>query len=462
MTHPHPEAADLPETSVSRWNPYPETRDSGVDWLGAIPAHWSIGRLKFLCESIQTGPFGSQLHAEEYIQGGIPVINPSHVVNGQLVPDEVITVDQETWKRLERHHLRKGDVVFARRGEMGRCGLVSTAQEGWICSTGSLRVRLDTITAFPPFINIFLSLKDVKEWLELNSVGSTLDNLNTAIVGNIVLAVPPLPEQHAIAAFLDRETAELDALIAKKRELIATLHEQRSAIISHAVTKGLNPDVPMKDSGIEWIGDIPAHWESPKLKWVARLESGHTPSRQVPEYWVNCTIPWVSLADVGRFRDDHTEVIQDTGEMISELGLANSAARLLPTETVILSRTASVGFSVILGKPMATTQDFVNWICSEYLYPPYLLYCFRAMRSELARLTMGSTHQTIYMPDVARFAVPLPPLEEQTAIVEHIRSEKRHIDELIAKTEGTISHLQEYRAALISAAVTGKIDVRGE
>lgn len=229
-----------------------------------------------------------------------------------------------------------------------------------------------------------------------------------------------------------------------------------------------------KDSGIEWLGQVPAHWDAKRLKFAARLESGHTPSRQVPEYWVNCTIPWVSLSDVGKLRAGTLDVIDDTEEKISELGLANSAARLLPKDTVILSRTASVGFAAILGKPMATTQDFVNWICGPRIRSRYLLQCFRAMHQEFEQLTMGSTHQTIYMPDVNRFAVPLPPIEEQVKIDAFIRRETAKIDGLASKRyEATVLQdtslvgqlvrtLFEYRDALIFAAVTGRIDVRAE
>jgi len=273
---------------------------------------------------------------------------------------------------------------------------------------------------------------------------------------------PSLNEQLIIAAFLDRETARIDALIAKKERLIALLEEKRAALITQAVAKGLNPNVPMKDSGIEWLGEIPAHWETKRLKFVARLESGHTPSRSAPEYWVNCTIPWVSLADVGKLRDQTVDVINETSEKISELGMANSAARLLPAGTVILSRTASVGFSSILGCPMATTQDFANWVCSSSLSPRYLLYCFRAMQGEFKRLTMGSTHQTIYMPDIAKFAVPVPPLAEQQAICQHISNHCTSVDSLVGKIRGVNERLKERRAALITAAVTGQIDVRGE
>ncbi len=213
-----------------------------------------------------------------------------------------------------------------------------------------------------------------------------------------------------------------------------------------------------KDSGIEWLGYIPAHWSVNRTKFVARLRSGHTPSRQHPEYWENCTIPWFGLADVWQIREGAVEYVSETNEKISELGLANSAARLLPRGTVILSRTASVGFAAILNVDMATTQDFVNWVCGPSIRPEYLLYVFRSMQHEFRRLTMGSTHQTIYMPDVGQFSTPIPPIREQERIVELIRSETGRIDALVAKKERLIQLLEEKRTALITRAVTKGID----
>jgi type I restriction enzyme S subunit len=214
-----------------------------------------------------------------------------------------------------------------------------------------------------------------------------------------------------------------------------------------------------RDSGVEWIGEIPAHWQVTRTKFVARLRSGHTPSRQVPEYWQNCTIPWFGLSDVWQIRDGNVEYVTETSEKISQLGLDNSAARLLPKGTVILSRTASVGFSAILGTEMATTQDFVNWVCGPRIRPEYLLYVFRSMQHEFTRLTMGSTHQTIYMPDVGKFSTPLPPTDEQDRIVAFIRKKASAIDAL--RSKGLLADvLNEYRSAVISAAVTGKVHVQ--
>ncbi|WP_432207125.1 restriction endonuclease subunit S [Brevundimonas naejangsanensis] len=152
------------------------------------------------------------------------------------------------------------------------------------------------------------------------------------------------------------------------------------------------------------------------IRKLAKLESGHTPSRSKPEYWQDCTVPWFTLADVWQIREAKRDRIFETKEMVSELGLANSSARLLPEGTVMLSRTASVGFSAIMGVPMATTQDFANWICGPKLLPDFLLLCLRAMGGEFRRLMMGSTHNTIYMPDIEALTVAAPPINEQVAI----------------------------------------------
>ncbi len=232
------------------------------------------------------------------------------------------------------------------------------------------------------------------------------------------------------------------------------MSEQRAPILP----RRFKPYPVYKDSGVDWLGEIPTHWDVSRTKHVARLESGHTPSRQHPEYWEDCTIPWFGLADVWQIRDGRTEYVLETAEKISELGLANSAARLLPKGTVVLSRTASVGFSAIMGVDMATTQDFVNWVCGPGIRPDYLLYVFRAMRPEFRRLTMGSTHQTIYMPDVGKFITPAPPTREQEQIVEFIRAETVRIDSLVARKERLIELLQEKRTALITRAVTRSLD----
>jgi type I restriction enzyme, S subunit len=282
--------------------------------------------------------------------------------------------------------------------------------------------------------------------------------LRTDQWANLAVPVPDMQMQERIANFLDEQTARIDALIAEKDRLSAFLGRASVDLLHDTVTKGLS-STSMRSSGREWIGDMPSHWTAPYIRFVARLESGHTPSRQHPEYWVDCDIPWFSLADVWQIRDGRREVVTETAEMVSELGIANSSARLLPAGTVMLSRTASVGFSAVMGVPMATTQDFVNWVCGPSVLPEYLLYVFRSMGAEFERLKFGSTHATIYMPDVAKFTMPLPPLEEQQAIVAMARARKAKMDELKELATAESERLREYRSSLITTAVTGQLDV---
>lgn len=209
-----------------------------------------------------------------------------------------------------------------------------------------------------------------------------------------------------------------------------------------------------KDSGVEWLGQVPAHWEVIPMRSVARLESGHTPSRQHPEWWIDCSVPWFTLADVWQIRELGTEIITETSEKISEVGLANSSARLLPAGTVMLSRTASVGYAAIMGVPMATTQDFANWVCGHSLLPKFLLQFFRAMKPEFERMKMGSTHNTIYMPDLRAFRCALPSVKEQSDIVAFLNKEIAKIDTLVAEQERLIELLQEKQQSVISNAVT--------
>jgi type I restriction enzyme S subunit len=211
-------------------------KDSGAEWLGNIPAHWEVKRIRDVAQDLQTGPFGSQLHANEYESGGYPVINPANLRAGRLVPDEECTVSDVAAERLAHHRLRDGDILFARRGELGRCGLVTNKEEGWLCGTGCLRLRVRGEVARPSFLIRLLSTSGVADWLGLQSVGATMQNLNTSIIGGMPVVAPPTREQEEIASFLDGETAKIDALIVKAREAIDHLKEFRTALISAAVT----------------------------------------------------------------------------------------------------------------------------------------------------------------------------------------------------------------------------------
>ncbi|MDE2822765.1 MAG: restriction endonuclease subunit S [Chloroflexota bacterium] len=424
---------------------YREYRDSGVESLGEIPMHWLVKRLKFVSQVVagQSPPSAAVSEGMD----GVPFLQ-GNAEFGQVHPEACQSCDSAP------KTARPGDILLSVRAPVGA---LNVADQVYGIGRGlcALRPVAGVDRSF-----YFYALMAIRPLLGAVGCGSTYDAVTRSDVGGLPMPIPPENEQRAIAEFLDRETANLDALVGRKERLIQLLQEKRAALIARAVTGGLTARVPIKDSGVEWLGEIPSHWDVKRMKFSARLYSGHTPSRQNPDYWKDCTIPWFGLADVWQIRDGQAEYVVDTSEKISEAGLVNSAATLLPKGTVILSRTASVGFSAILGVDMATTQDFVNWVCGQSLRPEYLLYVLRAMEQEFRRLTMGSTHQTIYMPDVGSFVAPVPPLVEQDQIVAYIRSEKADIEALIRDVVAAIGYVKEYRSAVVSTAVTGKIDVR--
>lgn len=444
------------------FKPYPKYKPSGVEWLGNVPVGWARQRLRFGVELNPSKSECSNLARETMVS---------------FLPMEAISENGKIDRKRERPisevetgytYFRDGDIVMAKITpcfENGKGALVAGLTNGIGFGTTELIVARSSGKTDGRFVQWLFMSQTFRKLGEGHMYGAGgQKRLPDDFVRNFDMAWPSTNEQSTIAIFLDRETAKIDTLIAKQEAMIDLLNEKRRAVISHAVTKGLDPNVPMKASGVEWLGNVPEHWIVTPTRNVARLESGHTPSRQHPEYWVEaeCKIPWFSLADVWQIRGGNVEYVTETKELVSQVGLANSSARLLPKGTVMLSRTASVGYSAIMSVDMATTQDFANWVCGERLLPEFLLYVFRSMQAEFKRLNMGSTHQTIYMPDIRAFRCPLPSVEEQDMIVAHIRTVLAKLDALTEKAQQAITLQKEHRTALIAAAVTGKIDVRGE
>jgi type I restriction enzyme, S subunit len=438
---------------------YGRYKDSGIEWLGEVPAHWQVTRLKFIAH-VQTGiAKGKDNTGKDTVE--VPYLRVANVQDGYLDLEDVATIEIPV-DDLPRYQLRAGDVLMNEGGDFDKLGR-GHVWDGSIdpCIHQNHVFAVRPFGASPQWLNLITGSAYAQFYFMSRSKQSTnLASISSTNVMELPVVMPPAAEQERIAAFLSHETATIDRLIDEQRLLIDLLTEKRQAVIAYAVTKGLNPAAPNKDSRVEWLGAVPAHWKVMPMRLAARLESGHTPSRSRPDWWENCTVPWFSLADVWQIRDGGADVVYETKEMVSELGLANSSARILPKGTVVLSRTASVGFSAIMGVEMATTQDFANWVCGESLLPEYLLLVLRSMKGEFRRLMMGSTHNTIYMPDIQSFRFVLPPLGEQQEIVRYAKHAVTHFDSLVTEAAQAVELLGERRAALVSAAVTGQIDVR--
>jgi type I restriction enzyme S subunit len=212
-------------------------KDSGVEWIGEVPEHWTIGRLRSFCAVISTGPFGTALGVSDYVEDGIPVINPSHMSDGACVPDRTVTVTPTTAERLSFWTLHEGDLVAARRGELGRAAIVTSKEAGWICGTGSLRITPLPNRATSLYLYSVLQSGYARAWLDRESVGSTMPNLNETLVGLLPVVMPPsLAEQGALLAKLDQLRKRLAQLISKTQLSIDLLKKRRSALITAAVT----------------------------------------------------------------------------------------------------------------------------------------------------------------------------------------------------------------------------------
>ncbi|MGW4047344.1 restriction endonuclease subunit S [Streptomyces sp. NPDC004721] len=366
------------------------------------------------------------------------------------------------FKHLRRHEVKPGDLLIAGLGDenhaVGRACVAPNNLGPSIVKADCFRVRLDQSRLLHRYAAWALSSSIVSGQVLTLTRGSTRARINLEVARDIQLPVPSLEEQRRIADFLDAETARIDGLVNAEQRVLDRLAERRTAGVVAAVSGGERTG--RRASTLAWLDSIPESWQEVRVGLMARMGSGHTPSRSHPEWWVDCTIPWITTGEVKQIRDDRLEDLHETREKISELGLANSAAELHPKGTVFLCRTASAGYSGVMGSDMATSQDFVTWTCGPRLNPYFLLWCLRAMRSDLlGRLAMGSTHKTIYVPDLQMLRIPVPSLVEQGEIVDAIRRQNSRIDNLTDKVRRQVELLTERRQALITAAVTGQFDV---
>jgi type I restriction enzyme S subunit len=436
---------------------YPSYKHSGVGWIGTVPSHWAVSALKRFAQTITDGA-----HVSPETEDGIyPFVSTKDIADDNIDLNGCLRTSAESFRYLVRTGCRPilGDVLFSKDGTIGRTAVVRDAQE-FVVASSLIIIRPKKDSVDPDFLNRLCQSQAVATQVETLVKGAGLPRLSIQNLTKIVGCFPPLVEQIRITAFLAKEIAKIDRLVGEQNRLIELLKEKRQAIISHVVTKGLNPDAPMKPSGVEWLGDVPAHWNVKKMKWIAEMRSGHTPDKKIPAYWDAGDIPWVSLNDTGYLK--HNDYISETAYSITQLGIDNSSACLLPPKVVVFSRDATIGRCAITTRAMAVSQHFIAWVCGKDMIPEFLLLRLRSMTQELDRLTTGATLKTIGMPDVRTIVTPVPPLAEQRAIISWASTEKMRLDILTAETQLAIDLLQERRSALISAAVTGQIDVRGQ
>ncbi|MEU6543035.1 restriction endonuclease subunit S [Streptomyces sp. NPDC046859] len=422
-------------------------RENSLPYGSVLPDNWTTVPLKHLATLTNGYVFSSSDRSEV----GTPIIRIENLNGSQIFNHSQLSLPS-------KYSIKYGDLLFSWSGNPGTSfGPYLWTKRGKHYLNQHI-FKVGTFGCDPRWL--YWALRAATHWIEreLTSGMIGMVHVTKEDLSGVPIPIPPGEAQRRIADYLDAETAHIDKLsLALQREL-ELLAERRTANVVAAVAGSRHAD--RRDSNLAWLESVPTTWQEVRLGLLARMGSGHTPSRSHPEWWMDCRIPWVTTGEVRKVRDDRIEDLYDTREKISELGLAHSAAELHPKDTVFLCRTASAGYSGVMGVPMATSQDFVTWTCGPRLIPHFLLWCLRAMRPDLlGRLAMGSTHKTIYVPDLQMLRVPLPSRSEQEEIVQSIRRQNARIDSLTDRVRRQQALLRERRQALITAAVTGQFDV---
>jgi type I restriction enzyme S subunit len=438
---------------------YLKYKDSGVEWLGVVPNHWAVSPLKSVAthndEVLEetTGP------DEEILYVDISSVNS---VSGISQKDAMLFVDAPS---RARRRVRDGDVIVSTvRTYLKAIARIRHAESNLIVSTGFAVIR-PRPQLVPDFLGYLLTASFFIEQVIARSTGVSYPAINASELVAIPVLVPPLPEQTAIASFLDAETAKIDELVAEQRRLIELLKEKRQAVISHAVTKGLNPNAPMKPSGIEWLGDVPEHWEVSHVRRTIRgIEQGWSPECMGrPAELTEWGVMKSGCVNRGTFNADENKALPEELVPATEY-------EIRPGDVLVSRASGSpdlVGSTAFIHsvRPRLLLSDKTFRIqFGLTIEPRFFVAAFnsRMMRDQIEQSISGADGLANNLPQAAlrRFRIAVPPLTEQAEIVAFLDAETNKLDNLTGEAERVIELLQERRTALISAAVTGKIDVR--
>ena len=414
--------------SGGRYIPYPAYKDSGVEWLGMIPVHWDVKRLK------RVATWNDEV-LPEWTEPDLELIYVD--IGGVDARDGVVEKEHLTFEYAPtraRRVVRDGDVIISTvRTYLRAIASIVDPEPGLIVSTGFAVIRPRDIYAC--FVAYAVRAPYFVDNVVANSVGVSYPAINANELVLLPVVCPTDSEQRAITAFLDCETAKLDALVAKKERLIELLQEKRTALITRAVTKGLDPDVPMKDSGVEWLGEIPAHWNIKQLRWAITFQRGHDlPSEDRDEG----DVPIVSSSGVS----------------------SNHSRAIAEAPGIVTGRYGTIGQFHLMKQrywPLNTTLYSTDLHGSE---PRFLRYMLIHMRPLFLLHAVKSAVPGVDRNDIHADHTALPNRTEQNAIADYLEQETAKIDALVVKVREAVERLKELRTALISATVTGKIDVR--
>ena len=433
---------------------------SFLDWVDNLPVGWEAKPLRSTVHYVVSNV--DKVPAEDEIP--VRLCNYTDVYNNEFITLALdfmqATASEE---EIAKFGLCVGDVAITKDSEswddIGVPALVRETASDLVCGYHLALLRPHKQKMDGGFLFRCLQAKPVRVQLELAANGVTRFGIPKSEIGVMTLPVPPLAQQRAIADYLDRETARLDALVAAKERVLGLLAEKRRALITRAVTRGLDPRAPLRDSGIPWLGEIPAHWGTWKLGHAAVVGNGSTPNRDNAEYWAEGSIPWLNSSVVNQ------EEVTASDQFVTPTALRECHLPLVKPGSVLVGITGqgkTRGSAVVLSFE-ATINQHLAFITpnADLLNAWFLRWALFAAYEFLRSISddAGGTKGALTCEAVAALYVPLPPLNDQSAIVAHVSSEASKLEALRVATERTITLLKERRAALIAAAVTGQIDI---
>ena len=422
-----------------------EMKDSGIEWIGEIPVDWSMKRVKHIFTRKN----------EKAMQENPTILSLAR--DGVKVRDISNNEGQIAESYYNYNPVEEGDLLLNPMDLYSGANCSISKVQG-VISPAYINLKANA-GVNPAFYDYYFK---VQYWLMAffsYGKGVSYDNrwtLSAETLMNYPVVALPYGEQCKRADYLDRKCSQIDAIIARQQEVIEKLKAYKLSVITEAVTKGLNPDVPMKDSGVEWIGEIPEYWQLSHIGNLVEMGSGGTPDRKKPEYWENGNIPWMSSGEI------NDEYIYSTAEHITELGLQNSNAKILPVNTVMLGligQGKTKGLTAILKTEVCCNQNLAYLITDEkYLHYRYLFYCFKAMYFYIRGL-VGESQAGIYSYFLKKLHIPLPDIEQQIRISDYLDTKCEAIKSSINKRERIIEKFTGYKKALIYEVVTGKKEV---
>lgn len=435
---------------------------SGVQWLDQSPTHWRCVPMKYL--ALGTGSIfidGDWIESKDLSNSGIRYLTTGNVGEGEYREQGEGYISDSKFEELRCTEVLPGDVLVSRLNRpIGRACSVPELGSRIVTSVDNVIVRPDDEYDRKYLVYLFSSKEYFKHTANL-ARGATMQRISRGLLGNIRIIAPPLPEQTQIARFLDYETAKIDELIDKQQQLIALLKEKRQAVISHAVTKGLNPDAPMKDSGVEWLGEVPAHWVNARLKQLTYgATSGPYGSSLTKSMYTNggIRVYGQQQAIAGDFSIGDYFISPKKFRKMTRYEVF--PGDILVTVMGTIGRVTVVPPDIdrgIINPRLVRYKANLKTIIPEFLR---LSILGEVAQSYLKLMAQGSTMEGLNMQILGALNIPLPPLDEQASIVRRVKLSCSRLDSLVEAATLTTDLLQERRTALISAAVTGKIDVR--